>query len=120
MSEDKGWRTSLALAGIPAVVLTLGGMFLPETPNSLMERGHYDKARQILVKVRGTENVDNEYEDIRIAAELANSVRSPVSASAAHRRDCALHVLRMYACRLVTMHRPHDQWKHPNVQHSNH
>ena len=76
MPGEKGWRVSLALAGIPAVVLTLGGFFLPETPNSLMERGHHERARQILVKIRGTENVDNEYEDIRIAAELGNSVRT--------------------------------------------
>ena len=34
-----GWRISLALAGVPAIVLTLGGIFLPETPNSLIERG---------------------------------------------------------------------------------
>jgi len=29
----------LALAGVPAIVLTLGGIFLPDTPNSLIERG---------------------------------------------------------------------------------
>ena len=34
-----GWRLSLALAGIPAIVLTIGGLTLPETPNSLIERG---------------------------------------------------------------------------------
>lgn len=34
-----GWRISLALAGLPAIVLTLGGIFLPDTPNSLIERG---------------------------------------------------------------------------------
>lgn len=34
-----GWRVSLALAGVPAIVLTLGGIFLPDTPNSLIERG---------------------------------------------------------------------------------
>ena len=37
--EPWGWRISLALAGLPAIVLTLGGIFLPETPNSLVERG---------------------------------------------------------------------------------
>ena len=34
-----GWRLSLALAGLPAIVLTVGGLLLPETPNSLIERG---------------------------------------------------------------------------------
>ncbi|BDA43832.1 Sugar transport protein MST3 [Coccomyxa sp. Obi] len=77
MPGDKGWRTSLALAGLPAIILTLGGIMLPETPNSLLERGHDEKARRILVKIRGTENVDTEFEDIRIAAELATSVKTP-------------------------------------------
>lgn len=39
MIHPWGWRVSLALAGLPAIVLTLGGIFLPETPNSLVERG---------------------------------------------------------------------------------
>lgn len=34
-----GWRLSLGLALIPASILTLGGLFLPESPNSLIERG---------------------------------------------------------------------------------
>jgi len=33
-----GWRLSLGLAGVPASVPTLGGIFLPETPNNLIER----------------------------------------------------------------------------------
>ena len=35
---DEGWRLSLGLAGVPAVVLLLGGILLPESPNSLIER----------------------------------------------------------------------------------
>ena len=33
-----GWRLSLGLAAVPAVVLTLGGLVLPESPSSLIER----------------------------------------------------------------------------------
>ena len=40
-----GWRLSLGLAAVPAIVLTLGGALLPETPNSLIERGHHAQAR---------------------------------------------------------------------------
>ena len=35
-----GWRLSLGLAAVPATVLLLGGIFLHDTPNSLIERGH--------------------------------------------------------------------------------
>ncbi|KAL6841616.1 hypothetical protein ACP4OV_028555 [Aristida adscensionis] len=34
-----GWRLSLGLAGVPAVFFTLGAIFLPETPNSLVQQG---------------------------------------------------------------------------------
>ena len=34
-----GWRISLAGAGVPALMLTLGAIFLPDTPNSLLDRG---------------------------------------------------------------------------------
>ncbi|KAK0598745.1 hypothetical protein LWI29_037591 [Acer saccharum] len=31
-----GWRISLAMVAVPASMLTLGALFLPETPNSLI------------------------------------------------------------------------------------
>nr|GMD66109.1 sugar transport protein 13 [Ipomoea batatas] len=34
-----GWRLSLGLAGFPALLLTLGAIFVVDTPNSLIERG---------------------------------------------------------------------------------
>lgn len=42
-----GWRISLACAGIPALVLTAGGLLLPDTPNSLIDRGHEDEGKQV-------------------------------------------------------------------------
>ncbi|EFJ37604.1 hypothetical protein SELMODRAFT_451177 [Selaginella moellendorffii] len=69
--RDWGWRLSLGLAGVPASLMTMGGFFLPETPNSLIERGRYEEARRLLTKIRGTEEVDAEYEDIKEASELA-------------------------------------------------
>lgn len=43
-----GWRISLMFAGVPALVLTLGGLLLPDTPNSLIERGHQEQGKQVL------------------------------------------------------------------------
>jgi MFS family permease len=42
-----GWRLSLGLAGLPAVVLTIGGIVLPDTPNSLIERGYEDEGLKV-------------------------------------------------------------------------
>ena len=66
-----GWRLSMAIAAVPSIVLTLGGIFLPDTPNSLLERGKETEARQVLVRVRGTQDIDEEFEDIRAAVKQA-------------------------------------------------
>lgn len=49
-----GWRLSLGLAVVPATLIFVGGFFLPETPNSLVEQGRLDEARKILEKVYST------------------------------------------------------------------
>lgn len=72
-----GWRLSLGLAAVPAVLMTIGGIFLPETPNSLIERGSLEEGRKILEKIRGTKDVDAEFQDMVDASELAKSVKHP-------------------------------------------
>lgn len=72
-----GWRLSLGLAAVPALLMTIGGIFLPETPNSLIERGHLEKGRAILEKTRGTKHVDAEFEDMLDASALANAIEHP-------------------------------------------
>ncbi len=41
------WRVALALGAIPAFVLLLARLNLPETPQSLIQRGHFVKAKQV-------------------------------------------------------------------------
>ncbi|KAL8145336.1 sugar transport protein 7-like [Apium graveolens] len=72
-----GWRLSLGLAAAPALLMTVGGLLLPETPNSLIEQGRREKGRQVLERIRGTKNVDAEFEDMVDASELANSIKHP-------------------------------------------
>lgn len=73
-----GWRISLALAAVPAFIMTVGAIFLPDTPNSMLERGHLntEKARKLLQKIRGTENVNEELQDLVDATEAANKVEN--------------------------------------------
>nr|GLL45345.1 sugar carrier protein A-like [Ipomoea trifida] len=75
--KPNGWRISLGLAAWPALLMTAGGILLPETPNSLVERGSPEKGRQVLEKLRGTTNVGAELQDIIEASELAKSIKSP-------------------------------------------
>jgi MFS family permease len=72
-----GWRLSLGLATVPATLMFIGGVFLPETPNSLVEQGKLEEGRRVLVKVRGTSNVDAEFADLIDASNAARSVKHP-------------------------------------------
>ncbi|KAH6779311.1 sugar transporter protein 7 [Perilla frutescens var. hirtella] len=75
--RPSGWRLSLGLAAVPAILMTVGGMLLPETPNSLIERGSEEKGRKVLEKIRGTSDVHAELQDIIDASELAKSIQHP-------------------------------------------
>lgn len=55
---SNGWRISLGLAGVPAIILTVGGIFLPDTPNSLMQRGQDKQALEVLKGIRGVDTVE--------------------------------------------------------------
>lgn len=72
-----GWRLSLGGAIVPAIILTVGSLFLPDTPNSLIERGNMEDAREKLKRIRGLENVDEEFNDLVIASELSKQVEHP-------------------------------------------
>src|SRR5580704_10581058 len=82
----QGWRWMFGLAVIPAAIFGLGMLFLPESPRWLASRGHHDRARAMLARVRGTPDVDAELQEIesslatamergRLADLLAPSVR---------------------------------------------
>lgn len=49
-----GWRLSLALGGVPGFLLFIGALVLPDTPNSLIERGKLELGEKVLQRIRGT------------------------------------------------------------------
>ncbi|KAG6649059.1 hexose carrier protein HEX6-like [Carya illinoinensis] len=73
-----GWRISLAMAAVPASILTLGALFLPETPNSLIQRSSdHHKAKQMLQRVRGTNDVQAELDDLVKASSISKTIEHP-------------------------------------------
>ncbi|XVF44565.1 hypothetical protein PTKIN_Ptkin02bG0135000 [Pterospermum kingtungense] len=73
-----GWRVSLALSGIPAIILVACvAMLLPETPNSLIERGYPEKAKLMLQRIRGSPDVSHEFNYLVMASEAARKVEHP-------------------------------------------
>lgn len=66
------------MAVIPASVLTLGALFLPETPNSLIQRSNnHQKAKLMLQRIRGTEHVQAELNDLIKASEISKTINQP-------------------------------------------
>ncbi|GCB71767.1 hypothetical protein scyTo_0006064, partial [Scyliorhinus torazame] len=63
--ERNGWRYMLGLSAIPAIIQFVGFLFLPESPRWLMQKGKTQKARRVLSQIRGTQNIDDEYEFIK-------------------------------------------------------
>ncbi|KAM7254619.1 hypothetical protein ACFE04_003999 [Oxalis oulophora] len=72
-----GWRLSLGGAVVPALIITVGAVLLPDTPNSLIERGDHDEARRKLKRIRGLDNVDEEFDDLVIASDQSRLVENP-------------------------------------------
>jgi MFS transporter, SP family, sugar:H+ symporter len=74
-----GWRVSLGLAAVPAAIITVGSVFLPDTPNSLIDRGNDGEALQMLRRIRGTDDVKEEYEDLVVASQESKKITHPWS-----------------------------------------
>ncbi|KAF8728106.1 hypothetical protein HU200_018685 [Digitaria exilis] len=73
-----GWRISLSMAVLPAVFLTMGAIFLPETPSFIIHRyGDTNKARVLLQKLRGTDSVQKELDDLVSASNHSRTIRYP-------------------------------------------
>ena len=60
----QGWRWMFGLAVAPAALFGGGMIFLPESPRWLLQRGERDTARQMLARIRGTQDVDAELREI--------------------------------------------------------
>ncbi|KAL6650831.1 hypothetical protein ACP70R_009756 [Stipagrostis hirtigluma subsp. patula] len=67
-----GWRVSLGLAAVPAAIVVLGALLVPDTPSSMVLRGKPDMARASLKRIRGPgADVEAEFRDILRAVEEA-------------------------------------------------
>jgi sugar porter (SP) family MFS transporter len=65
-----GWRIMLGFATIPAAILFIGTLYLPESPRWLISKGFEDKAAEILKAVRAkssSSEIDEEISGIKEA-----------------------------------------------------
>jgi len=68
-TPSAAWRWMLGLAVIPGALLGVGMLFLPETPRFLARHAHFDLARTVLIKIRGTENIEKEFQEIKASSQ---------------------------------------------------
>ncbi|XP_076939937.1 sugar transport protein 5-like [Bidens hawaiensis] len=74
--SSHGWRLSLGCASVPALILIIGAFFIPDTPSSLIQRGHCDEALAALTKVRSTRaGAEAELNDLIITNEAVKCNR---------------------------------------------
>ncbi|KAL2333894.1 hypothetical protein Fmac_015107 [Flemingia macrophylla] len=77
MENGEGWRYSLGFAAVPAIMIILGAIFLPDTPSSLIERGKDEEAKKELIKIRGTIDIEEELRDLIAASKSSKAVKHP-------------------------------------------
>lgn len=64
LPEQWAWRLMLGLAAVPALILFVGVLNLPESPRYLARRGLVPQARKVLGYIRKADEVDPELDEI--------------------------------------------------------
>lgn len=65
------WRIMLGILVVPSTVMFMAIFFLPESPRWLLMKGHKERARDVLTRVRNSsEEVEREVKDIEDALSL--------------------------------------------------
>lgn len=54
----------LGLSGVPAVIMLLGLIFMPESPRWLVSKGNVERAKKVLKRIRKSDDVEDEISDI--------------------------------------------------------
>ncbi len=70
LAPSAAWRWMFAAGLIPAVLLLVGMIFLPETPRWMVLRGRTAEAKKILSKIRPAKQVASELHDIEHSFSL--------------------------------------------------
>ena len=61
------------LAALPSAIMLVGCLWLPESPSWLVSRGACEHAREVLVRIRGTSDVNEELQAIQTVCKEQES-----------------------------------------------
>jgi SP family galactose:H+ symporter-like MFS transporter len=76
LSNAGAWRWMFGLAAVPATILGTGMIVMPKSPRWLVSEGQVDGARGVLERIRGTQQVDGELQDIKRSERVQTSEMS--------------------------------------------
>jgi SP family galactose:H+ symporter-like MFS transporter len=76
LAPIQGWRYMMLLAVIPAAILGLGMIPLPDTPRWLVNHNKPDEARKVLKRIRGNVDVEKELGEIQQGLKQQKSGRA--------------------------------------------
>ena len=65
LSSAGAWRWMLGLASVPAALLFIGMYLVPETPRWLIKNEYTERAREVLRRSQGREDVEKEVDEIQ-------------------------------------------------------
>ncbi|KAF0293248.1 Proton myo-inositol cotransporter [Amphibalanus amphitrite] len=78
----EGWRWMFGLSAVPATLQLIGFGLMPESPRSLVARGHDEAARDVLRRIRGPgANVDTELAAIQSDFTAQEALRQTAEAA---------------------------------------
>ncbi len=69
----EGWRWMLGLASVPALVLMIGVLFMPESPRWLIKRNRDEEARKVMALTREQSEIDEEMKQMKKIEETEES-----------------------------------------------
>ncbi|KAK9165566.1 hypothetical protein Scep_000757 [Stephania cephalantha] len=79
LPEHLGWRFMLALGAIPAALIGIGILFMPESPRWLVLQGRLGEAKRVLSRVSDSESeVELRLADIKAAAGIPDHCNDDV------------------------------------------
>ncbi|MDX2108019.1 MAG: sugar porter family MFS transporter [Candidatus Melainabacteria bacterium] len=68
-SASGDWHSMILIGVVPAVLLAIGMLTLPESPRWLVVNNKEEQAKEVLQKVRGTQDVESEFAEIHTALQ---------------------------------------------------
>ncbi|MFY4775381.1 sugar porter family MFS transporter [Metabacillus sp. RGM 3146] len=80
-SASEGWRWMLGLAAIPAVIMLIGVIFMPESPRWLIKKNHEHEARKVMQFTRSENEIESEINEIKKTEKNEESSSSILSSS---------------------------------------